>query len=161
MRPSPSFEEFAARHGAGASQVIWTTLVADLETPVSAYIKLADGQPNSFLFESVEGGKVIGRYSFIGIKPDVIWRCHGDRAEINRNAATPGSQFETLDHGALDTLRDLVRDSRIELPDGAPPMASALIGYLGYDVVRLVERLPDTNPDVLSVPDSVFVRPTI
>jgi len=161
MRPSPSFEEFASRYVAGESQVVWTTLVADLETTVSAYIKLADGQPNSFLFESVEGGTVIGRYSFIGIKPDVIWRCHGDRAEINRDAARPGSEFEALDHGSLDSLRELVHESRIELPDGAPPMASALVGYLGYEVVRLVERLPDANPDVLGVPDSVFVRPTV
>ena len=161
MRPSPSFEEFASRYDAGGSQVVWTTLVADLETTVSAYIKLADGQPNSSLFESVEGGTVIGRYSFIGIKPDVIWRCQGNRAEINRDAAKPGSEFEALDQGALDSLRDLVRESRIELPDGAPPMASALVGYLGYDVVRLVERLPDANPDVLGVPDSVFVRPTV
>ena len=161
MRPSPSFEEFASRYDAGAPQVIWTTLVADLETPVSAFIKLADGQANSFLFESVEGGKVIGRYSFIGIKPDLIWRSHGNRTEINRNAARAGSKFEALSQGTLDSLRDLVRDSRIELPDGAPPMASALVGYLGYDVVRLVERLPDENPDVLGVPDSVFVRPTV
>jgi anthranilate synthase component 1 len=161
MRPSPSFEEFASRYDAGASQVMWTTLAADLETPVSAFIKLSDGQPNSFLFESVEGGTVIGRYSFIGIKPDLIWRCHGDRAEINRNAATADSSFAALGQGALDSLRDLVGDSRIELPDWAPPMASALVGYLGYDVVRLVERLPDENPDVLGVPDSVFVRPTV
>jgi anthranilate synthase component 1 len=161
MQPPPSFVEFAARYDAGGTQVLWTTLVADLETPVSAFIKLADGQPNSFLFESVEGGTVIGRYSFIGIQPDVIWRCHGNRAEINRAAAQPGSPFEPLAGGALDTLRALVQESRIELPAGAPPMASALVGYLGYDVVRLVERLPDANPDVLGIPDSVFVRPTV
>ncbi|HEY5597716.1 MAG TPA: anthranilate synthase component I, partial [Kiloniellales bacterium] len=161
MRPPPRLEEFASRYDAGAPQVVWTTLVADLETPVSAFIKLADGLPNSFLFESVEGGTVIGRYSFIGIKPDVIWRCHGDRSEINRSAAQANSTFEPLAGGTLDTLRALVNDSRFELPPGAPPMASALVGYLGYDVVRLVERLPDANPDVLGVPDSVFVRPTV
>ena len=79
------FRSAAAR--AGKPVLVWTTLVADLETPVSAMLKLADGRPNSFLFESVEGGATIGRYSFIGLKPDLIWRCFGDRAEINRQRA--------------------------------------------------------------------------
>ena len=86
MEISPNFDEFAARHAAGKPVLVWTSLVADLETPVSAMLKLAAGKPNSFLFESVEGGERIGRYSIIGLKPDLIWRCFRDRAEINRNA---------------------------------------------------------------------------
>lgn len=139
--------------------MLHTTLVADLETPVSAFIKLSQGRPNSFLFESVEGGSIIGRYSFIGIRPDLIWRCFGDRAEVH-HGAEPGD-FTPLPGAALETLRNLVDASRISLPAGMPPMASALIGYMGYDAVRLMERLPDDNPDVLGLPDSVFVRPTI
>ena len=161
MLTSPVFEDFAPVYDANRAQVVSTTLVADLETPVSVFIKLADGRPNSFLFESVEGGSVIGRYSFIGIKPDLIWRCTGDTAEINRNAEHDDTGFERCGDGALASLRALVEESRIALPPGMPPMAAALVGYMGYDTVRLMERLPDDNPDVLGLPDSVFVRPTV
>ena len=161
MQLSPSFDDFASGYGEARAQVVWTTLVADLETPVSVFMKLAGGRPNASLFESVEGGSVIGRYSFIGIKPDLIWRCNGDRAEINRKAEQDAEAFEDCGKGALESLRALVEESRIDLPPGLPPMASALIGYMGYDTVRLMERLPDANPDVLGVPDAVFFRPTV
>jgi len=84
MQIEPSAEKFAARYEAGAPQVVWTTLVADLETPVSAFLKIAGSRPMSFLLESVEGGAVRGRYSIIGLEPDLIFRADGDRAEINR-----------------------------------------------------------------------------
>src|SRR3546814_15119993 len=86
MQSSPDFAAFAAAHEAGRAQVVHTALIADLETPVSAFLKLAEGKPNAFLFESVEGGSIIGRYSFLGIRPDLIWRRHGKQAEINRQA---------------------------------------------------------------------------
>jgi anthranilate synthase component 1 len=161
MRASPPFEALAPSYEAGTVQVVWTTVVADLETPVSAFLKLAEGQPFSSLFESVEGGATIGRYSFIALKPDVIWRCHGERAEINREAQVDLQSFEALDGGALETLRAFVADSRIELPSGLPPMASCLVGYMGYDMVRLMERLPEENPDSLGLPDGLFFRPTV
>ena len=161
MRPVPEFGSFREAYSEGRGQVVWTTLIADLETPVSAFLKLGDGRRFSCLFESVEGGTTIGRYSFIGLKPDLIWRCHGSRAEINRSALFDSNAFEPLDGGALDTLRDLVDRSRIDLPAGLPPMAACLIGYMGYDTVRLMERLPDGNPDVLGVPDGLFFRPTV
>ena len=85
MQVDPDFTAFLKTHDSGAPQVVWTNLVADLETPVSVMLKLAHGQPYSFLFESVEGGATRGRYSFIGMKPDLIWRCHGAKAEINLN----------------------------------------------------------------------------
>jgi len=161
MAIEPAFDEFAARYHSGKPQVISTSLVADLETPVSAYLKLAEGRPYSALFESVEGGATIGRYSFITLKPDLVWRCFGDRAEINRQARAEAGRFEPLESDALASLRDLVRESRIELPANLPPMASCLIGYMGYDMVRLMERLPSENPDVLGLPDAVFFRPTL
>ncbi|MFO1128540.1 MAG: anthranilate synthase component I [Rhodospirillales bacterium] len=165
MRVSPEPAAFAAAYDAGRAQVVWTDLVADLETPVSAMLKIAGRRPNSFLLESVEGGAVRGRYSFIGIEPDVVWRCFGDRAEINRDALTDPAAFRPCPAGegggALQSLRALVEESLIALPPGLPPMAAGLVGYLGYEVVRLVERLPDANPDVLGVPDALFVRPTV
>ena len=161
----PDFEEFSARFDANTPQVVWTRLVADLETPVSAMLKLSGGQPNSFLLESVEGGAIRGRYSFIGLKPDLIWRCFGNTAEINRAAIDDPDHFvpcpvsETS--GTLDSLRALLAESRIDLPMDLPPMAAGLVGYMGYDTVRLAENIPDENPDVLGLPDGIFVRPTV
>jgi anthranilate synthase component 1 len=161
MGVEPAFDEFATRYNTGKPQVLSTSLVADLETPVSAYLKLAEGQPYSALFESVEGGATIGRYSFITLKPDLVWRCFGDRAEINRRARAEADRFEPIEAEALASLRDLVTESQIDLPGNLPPMASCLIGYMGYDMVRLMERLPSDNPDVLGLPDAVFFRPTL
>src|SRR3546814_3969756 len=125
---SPDFESFASVYDAGKPQVVSTKLVADLETPVSAMLKLADGRPNSFLLESVEGGAVRGRYSFIGLKPDLIWRCRGDAAEINRQVRADPEAFEPCPGGALDSLRALVAETRIEIPEHLPPMAAGLYG---------------------------------
>ena len=161
MGLAPAFEEFADRYTSGKPQVLSTSLVADLETPVSAYLKLAEGRPYSALFESVEGGATIGRYSFITLKPDLIWRCFDDRAEINRRARAEAGRFEPLEADALASLRALVKESQIDLPAKLPPMASCLIGFMGYDMVRLMERLPSEKPDVLGLPDAVFFRPTL
>ncbi len=159
--PSASFAEFAQKYDAGRPQVVSTTLVADLETSVSAMLKLADGRPNSFLFDSVEGGAVRGRYSFIGLKPDLIWRCRSGAVEVNRHARFAPAGFEPVSEPPLASLRTLLAGSRIELPPGMPPMAAGLFGYLGYDMVREMERLPDANPDPLDLPDGLLVRPTL
>jgi anthranilate synthase component 1 len=124
-------------------------------------LKLSDGRPNSFLLESVEGGAVRGRYSIIGLKPDLIWRCRGDKAEVNRRARYDANAFEPCERNALDSFRAIEHQSRIVLPEGLPPMAAGLVGYMSYDMVRLMERLPDDNPDVLGVPDGLFLRPTV
>jgi anthranilate synthase component 1 len=159
---NPGFDDFAASYDAGKAQVLWSSLVADLETPVSTMLKLAAGRPNSFLLESVEGGAVRGRYSIIGLKPDLIWRCRGDKAEINHRARYDSEAFEPCNQGALASLRALIADSQIDLPDHLPPMAAGLVGYMGYDMVRLMEnRLGAPNPDPLGLPDGMFLRPTI
>ena len=160
MQLTPGFDEFKEPYAAGKPVLVWTSLVSDLETPVSAMLKLADGRPNSFLFESVEGGAARGRYSFIGLKPDLIWRCFGDRAEINRKARFDAEGFAPAPGGALDSLRALVAECRVETPAPLPPMASGLFGYIGYNMVALMERLPDANPDRLGIPDGMFLRPT-
>ncbi|MCE9651441.1 MAG: anthranilate synthase component I [Parvibaculum sp.] len=157
----PGFEAFERTYNSGAAQVVWTRLVADLETPVSAMMKIADGKPNSFLLESVEGGEIRGRYSIIGLKPDIIWRTLGDKAEINRKARHDAKAFEPCKDGALASLRALIEESRIELPADLPPMAAGVFGYMGYDTVRLVEHLPNVNGGGLGLPDGIFLRPTI
>jgi anthranilate synthase component I len=161
MQVEPSFEEFQRGHALGRPVLVWTTLVADLETPVSAMLKLADGRPLSFLLESVEGGEKIGRYSVIGIKPDLVWRCFGDRAEVNRTARTDAQAFAPAGPGALASLRALIAECRVEMPPKLPPMAAGLFGYMGYGMVGLMERLPDANRDTLLIPDGLFLRPTV
>jgi anthranilate synthase component 1 len=161
MRIEPSSDDFARRYNSGEAQVVWSTLVADLETPVSAFLKVAGGKPMSFLLESVEGGAVRGRYSVIGLDPDLIWRTLGARAEINRKARSTPDAFEPCTENPLQSLRSLIAESRIALPEGLPPPSAGIFGYLGYDMVRQMEHLPDVNPDVLGLPDAILIRPTI
>src|SRR5262245_41202103 len=160
MQIEPQAAAFSKRYSRGEAQVVWTTLVADLETPVSAFLKIAGGRPMSFLLESVEGGAVRGRYSIIGLDPDVIWRTIDSRAEINRAPRRKGS-FAACNEPPLKALRTLIAESRIELPDTLPPMAAGVFGYLGYDMVRLMEELPAPNPDPIGIPDAILVRPTV
>jgi anthranilate synthase component 1 len=161
MAPQPDFAAFEAAHAQGRNQVLWTTLVADLDTPVSLMLKLAEARRDSFLLESVTGGEVRGRYSIIGMKPDLIWRCRGDRAEINRAARFDAEAFAPEPDAPLDSLRRLLAECRIDLPEGLPPMAAGLFGFFGYDMVRQVERLGPPRPDPLDLPDAVLLRPSV
>src|SRR3712207_713793 len=136
MDVEPGFEAFAARFDAGRPGVLRTTLVADLETPVAAFLKLRQGRAGAaFLLESVEGGAVRGRYSMIGLDPDLVWRCRGGVAEIGRGPAEGGMSFGRDERPPLESLRALIGESAIDLTDGLPPMSAGLFGYLGYDMV--------------------------
>jgi anthranilate synthase component 1 len=157
----PDFASFARDYADGVPQVAWTRLVADLETPVSAMLKLAYDRPNSFLFESVEGGATRGRYSIIGCEPDLIWRAEGAKAEINRAPQSDEDAFAPSPLPTLASLRALLAESAIALPAELPPMAAGIFGYMGYDTVRLIEHLPQGKPDSLGLPDSILVRPTL
>ncbi len=161
MQIEPAEPAFAQTYAAGRAQVVWTTLVADLETPVSAFLKVASRRPLSFLLESVEGGATRGRYSIIGLDPDVVWRAHGKAAEINRTARTRSDAFAPCGEPPLDALRGFIAESRIDIPEGLPPMAAGIFGYLGYDTVRLIEDLASPNPDPIGIPDAIMVRPTV
>ena len=119
MEAMPPLATFAARYESGAPQVVWMRLVADLETPVSAYLKLAAGRPMSFLFESVEGGATRGRYSVIGLEPDLVWRAEGDTAAINRTPVAKPDAFRPDKLPTLASLRALLAESELELPSGA------------------------------------------
>jgi anthranilate synthase component I len=158
---SPSFDQFEAGWTAGQNQLVFARLAADLDTPVSLMLKLADAARMSFMLESVTGGEVRGRYSVVGLKPDVIWDCHGTQSRINRQARYEDDAFAPLEGNPLDTLRALIAESRIEMPEGLPPISAGLFGYLGYDMIRLVEDLPNINPDPIGVPDAMLMRPTV
>jgi anthranilate synthase component I len=161
MTVEPAYPAFEQAYRAGRPQLVWTRLIDDLETPVSAYLKIGHGRPYAFLFESVEGGAFRARYSIITLNPDLVWRCRGDRAEVAEGEAIAGDSFTPQAGGALDSLRDLVAASRIEMPASLPPPSAGLFGAIGYDMIRLVERLPDINPDPLGLPDGVMTRPGI
>ncbi len=159
----PDFPAFARGYDAGRAQACYVRLVADLETPVSAYLKLASGRYNAFLLESVQGGETRGRYSIIGLKPDLVWRCRDGKAEIDRNARADADAFGPADSAdrPLESLRRLHAETRLALPEGLPPMAVGLFGYLGYDMVRLIEKLGAPPPDTLGLPDAILIRPTV
>ena len=161
MQLTPSYEEFAAKYEAGENQLVYSRLAADLDTPVSVMLKLSDAQRDSFILESVTGGEIRGRYSIIGLKPDLIWRCRGEVSEINREARFDRNSFAPQDGNPLDGLRTLIAECRIDMPADLPAAAAGLFGYLGYDMIRLVEHLPDINPDPIGVPDAVMIRPTV
>ncbi|CAN0080487.1 unnamed protein product, partial [Chrysoparadoxa australica] len=148
----------------GQTVLLTATRVDDLETPVSAYLKLASHNANTFLLESVEGGAFRGRYSAIGLDPDLIWRCRGDQAEI-AHAPAPGvapGAFEPCAETPLHALRKLIEESRLTLPSGLPPISAGLFGYLGYDMIRQVERLPDqAAPEPLGLPEGQLLRPRV
>nr|WP_237072784.1 anthranilate synthase component I [Pseudaestuariivita rosea] len=158
---TPSFSDFQAGFDAGRNQLVYTRLAADLDTPVSLMLKLAGAAKDSFILESVTGGEVRGRYSIVGMKPDVIWQCHGTTSHINRQARYDTDAFEPQDAPPLDALRALIAETQIDMPDDLPAAAAGLFGYLGYDMIRLVERLPDINPDPLGLPDAVLMRPSV
>jgi anthranilate synthase component 1 len=161
MQLSPDFAAFEAGWSRGENQIVWARLAADLDTPVSLMLKLGDARSDTFMLESVTGGEVRGRYSIVGMKPDLVWRCRGTASEINREARFDSTAFRPLTGHPLDTLRALIAECRIAMPEGLPAVSAGLFGYLGYDMIRLVEHLPDVNPDPLGVPDAVLMRPSV
>ena len=161
MTLQPDFATFAAAWAKGQNQVVYARLAADLDTPVSLMMKLAEARTDTFMLESVTGGEVRGRYSVVGMKPDLIWQCHGKTACLNREARFDATAFTAETADPLTSLRALIAESRIDLPEGLPPIAAGLFGYLGYDMIRLVEHLPHINPDPLGLPDATLLRPSV
>lgn len=159
---SPDFATFAQSYATGEAQLVTTCLVGDLETPVSAFLKLSSGRKgNVFLLESVEGNAARGRYSMIGLDPDIIWRAVGAHAEINRNALHDRDAFTPCASPSLVSLRELIAESAIAPVPGQAPMAAGVFGYLGYEMVRQMERLAEPKPDTMNVPDALMIRPTL
>ena len=158
---TPDLDNFSRQYALKKSQVLFTRLAADLDTPVSLKMKLAGDQKNAFMLESVTGGEVRGRYSIIGMKPDLIWKCQGSESFINRDARFDDEAFTPVQAPPLEALRALLTESFIDLPEDLPQASAGLFGYLGYDMIRLVEDLPDMNPDPLALPDAVFLRPSV
>ncbi|ABQ68711.1 anthranilate synthase component I [Rhizorhabdus wittichii] len=145
----------------GEPALVWRTQVADTETPVAAALKLIRPGRGDFLLESVEGGAVRGRYSLLGLAPDLLFRARGGAAEINRRWATDRDAFEPLEDDALTAMRKLVTACRMTVPDGLPRALACLVGYFAYETIGLVEALPRPPANPLDLPDMLFARPTL
>lgn len=141
--------------------LLWRKLVADTETPVGAALKLFEEGRGDFLLESVEGGETRGRYSLIGLDPDLVFRASGASCEINRDWQADRSAFTDLPDDSLTELRGLVKACRIDVPAELPKALACLVGYFGYETIGLVEKLPRAPQSPLDLPDMLFVRPSV
>src|SRR5208283_4402978 len=151
----PNFAEFKRLATHGNVVPVYRTIVADLLSPVSAFLSLspqhgrdANLHPHSFLLESVEGGERVGRYTFFGVDPFQIVSCRGDRIRVNGKEET-GNVFEFL-------RRLGARYHSVEIP-GLPPFTAGAVGYLSYEAVRMIERLPPRVPADVDLDDAVFM----
>ena len=133
---------------------VYREVLADMDTPVSAYLKVAGGS-HSFLLESLEGGEKWARFSFIGLGPRLIFTSQGRQVEVRRNGDT---ERLTVDDPLLALRGVLSRYHPADVP-GLPPLWAGAVGYLSYDMVRFMERLPDSKPDDLGFPDCVLMVP--
>ncbi len=153
-------KKFIECYNSGKPQLLWKFIVADLETPVSALIKLTKNKNYNFLLESVEGGVNRGRYSAIGINPDLIWRCKNGLSETaipkNNNV-----KFVKNKEQPLNSLRSLINDSTIEIPKNLPPLSAGLFGYIGYDMISYFENIKIKNSDPLNLPETILIRPSL
>ena len=153
-------KKFIECYDSGKPQLLWKFIVADLETPVSALIKLTKNKNYNFLLESVEGGENRGRYSAIGINPDLIWRCKNGLSETaipkNNNV-----KFVKNKEQPLNSLRSLINDSTIEIPKNLPPLSAGLFGYIGYDMISYFENIKIENSDPLNLPETILIRPSL
>lgn len=148
----PSLEEFRAIANQGTLVPVYREIVADLETTVSAYMKISKGQDHAFMLESVEQGE-IGRYSFLGTNPSVVFRSRGKQVTISREGAVETYECEN----ALHELRELMSAYEPVEVSGLPAFHGGAVGYMSYDQVRYFEELPNENPDPLGLPDMVFL----
>jgi anthranilate synthase component I len=146
---------------AGQPALVWRRLVADTETPVGAALKLIEPGRGDFLLESVQGGEVRGRYSLLGLDPDLVFRATGAACEINRSWVHDREAFAPLPDDSLSELRALVAACHIAVPEGLPPALACLVGYFGYETIGLVEKLPRPAQSELELPDMLFVRPRL
>jgi len=151
---NPSREEFKRLAAEYSVIPVWRELLADMTTPVAAFARLTrDGEPG-FLFESVEHGERWGRWSFVGRRPAATLVSRGTREVEVRGGALPAGIV--LDQGILAAVESLLATYRSPVDDDLPPLHGGLVGYLGYDVVREVEHLPDTPDDDQELPEAIL-----
>jgi anthranilate synthase component I len=161
MTSAISFDVFRPLFDREGAALVALRRIDDLETPVSAALKLDPETTGLFLLESVQGGESRGRFSVIGLEPDLVFRADGDKGAISAGGFKDADFKPCTETTALDALRALIKTNTLTIPDSLPPMAAGLFGYLGYDTVRWIERLPDAPGNPLGTPDAILMRPTV
>lgn len=149
----PEEKEFEILSKKGNLIPVWREILADLETPVSAFIKLGQGE-FSYLLESVERGEQLGRYSFLGSEPILVFKSKGERIEIIRQGK---SEILRVEKDPLDALRKIMAGYKAVNSAKLPRFLGGAVGYVGYDIVRFWEKIPENNQDDLNLPDSLFM----
>ncbi len=148
----PDFKTFSRLAREGNLVPVYDTYTADLLTPVGAYLRIARGAKYAFLLESVEGGENIWRYTFTGANPDEVFRARGRVCELET-----GGKTVRFDENPVEQLKRLTARYRPVRVPGMPPLTAGAIGYFAYDMVRLVERIPNTGRDDLGVDDCMMM----
>ena len=158
----PSLIEFDNKVQKKQNQIVYTKFSADLDTPVSLMLKLAKDEDNSFLLESVTGGEIKGRYSVIGMKPDLIWKCNLEKSKINRNVLEQESSFTVQTDPPIIALKSLIKESYFKIPSDLPAMSAGLFGYLSYEMINLIKKISSNlHKKDLGLADSILFRPSI
>jgi anthranilate synthase component I len=148
----PGYKEFA-RLARGATLVpVAKSISADLLTPVSAFLAVADGEPDAFLLESVEGGEKIGRYTFLGVRPFLRLESRGEEITIER-----GRKIERRTGNVFEVIKELLQQHRPAAMEGLPPFTAGAVGYCAYDIVRRLENIGEHATDDLEVPDCILM----
>ena len=143
------------------NSILFEARSADLETPVSAYLKLRRVFPRSLLYESVEKAAGRGRYSIIACHPDIIWTCEHGKASETYYDDIGNEVKKVIFDDPVSSLKNLHHHCKVTIPKPLPSAASGLFGYFSYDMVRFFEKLPDAPPDMIGIPDAVMWRPRI
>jgi anthranilate synthase component 1 len=153
----PNFEYFKDKYEKNISQIIGFKFSGDKKTITSSYLKTSLKGKNSFLFESLEDGDAKGRFSIIGVNPDLILKIKGNESTIEKDGIEISRKFDEVNKN----IREFIESSQLDMPRNIPSVAAGVYGYIGYDFIRNVENLPDQNKDALGLPDCVLIRPSI
>ncbi len=150
---------FIEKYNKNIPQILSKNFIADTDTPVSALLKISIDQKYSFLLESVEGGDQRGRYSFLGCDPDLIWTINNGKVKVEslNNSINPNIFIELT---PIESLKKLLNFSKINRNSSETPYP-VLVGYLGYPMIRFMEKIELKNPDTLNIPDSIMIRPSV
>ncbi|MCK4802830.1 anthranilate synthase component I, partial [bacterium] len=150
----PSFSQFKRLAKKGNLLPVYKEILADMETPVSAFTKVGMGK-HAYLLESVEGGEKLGRYSFLSSSPALIFESKGRKVTLSLKAPVMRRVKET--DNPLEELKKIMQKYKPVEVEGLPRFYGGAVGYIGYDMVKFIEDIPSTNPDDLDLPDCKFI----
>src|SRR5580658_3717782 len=150
----PDYKEFARLSRTATLVPVAKSISADLLTPVSAFLAVADGEPDAFLLESVEGGEKIGRYTFLGVRPFLRLESRGSEIGIQRGLA---QKIERRTGNVFEVIKEFLQQHRPAAMEGLPPFTAGAVGYCAYDIVRQLENIGEHATDDLDVPDCVLM----